>query len=160
MKILNKETFFIILSISTGAYIGFKFGQNERLKLYKLLNLTGLIYDFFAVILLSYVILISKSIQDKIANIMTSAYVIFTFSFPFSFLLSYSENGGDKDLGINLYMLFIHFIPAIYVLFSPVSGRVYNVDYPPEKRIKILGSIILIVGFAFQIIASYLDLNS
>jgi hypothetical protein len=40
-------------------------------------------------------------------------------------------------------------------ILEPLSGQ----EYEPEKRVKILGSLCIILGFVFQLISSGIDIG-
>ncbi|APD88756.1 hypothetical protein BM524_02430 [Alteromonas mediterranea] len=150
-----------MLTAFIGGITGYVFGNNEQLKFYKLLNLFGLLYDFIAVILLSYVILVKTNIQNTVAHYLSLSFVTFTTMFPASFHMSFSLSSGKSQLESSIYaFILISIAPAIYVYTSPVLEPLSFKSYSPSTRIKILGTLLLLVGFAFQIVAAVSDLGS
>jgi hypothetical protein len=151
--------FFLVALI--GGIIGYVYGQNVQMKFYKLLNLFGLIYDFFAIILLSYVILAKGNIQDAVAHYLSLVFIIFTLMFPVSFHFLYAISSKSLELdGFVIAFTVISIIPAMYVYSTPILEPLSYKSYSAENRIKILGTLLLLVGFAFQITASIADLGS
>lgn len=150
-----------VLAALIGGTIGYVYGQNEQMKFYKLLNLLGLIYDFIAVLLLSYVILAKDNIQDFVAHYLSLVFIIFTLMFPisFHFLYAFSSNNLELDGYVSAFTV-ISIIPAMYVYSSPVLEPLSFKSYSATSRVKILGTLLLLVGFAFQITASIADLGS
>lgn len=151
----------LFFTAALGAFIGYQFGQNEHLKFYKLLNLFGLIYDFIAVLLLSYAVLAKDKIQDAVAHYVSVLFIWFTSMFPACFHIAYqlTGNGSGLDPYMKIFM-FISIIPMLYVYCSPVLEPLSYKAYDPSTRIKILGTLLLLVGFAFQITAAVEDLGS
>ncbi|NOF46594.1 hypothetical protein [Vibrio cholerae] len=151
----------MVLCAMIGGFLGYQYGQNEQLKFYKLLNLFGLIYDFVAVLLLSYVVLIKDKIQYAVAHYMSLLFIWFSVLFPASFHVSYTLTSISSELDWHMYIfIYISIIPMLYVYSSPVLEPKSNKTYEPSRRVKILGTILLLVGFLFQITAAIVDIRS
>lgn len=153
-----------MLSGILGLYTGWQLSDFNNFQFYKLLNITGLLYDFFAVILISYVVLAQDKIKEFIVTHVARFFIIFTMIFPNSMLLAAMIRqptgtiAGSEVTAYVLTFIAISALPMNYVFRSPVYEPTYNKSYPPDKRLKLLGTVILLVGFSFQIIASFNDL--
>lgn len=150
-----------VFSALVGGLIGYVYGQNEHMKFYKLLNLFGLIYDFIAVVLLSYVVLVKDHIKESVAHYLSLVFIIFTIMFPASFHIAFLF--GSMNIAFDGYVIaftIISIAPAMYVYSSPVLEPLSYKSYSAESRVKILGTLLLLVGFAFQITASVAGLGS
>lgn len=150
----------LFFTLILGGFIGYKFGQNEQLEFYKLLNLFGLIYDFIAVLLLSYAVFAKYEIQDAVVQYVSVFFIWFSTAFPVGFSVTDKLAGGG-ELDFYMYVfVYISLVPMLYVYCSPVLEQSPHKSYEPNTRIKILGTILLLVGFAFQIIAALEGLSS
>lgn len=145
-------------AIALCLFIGYLIGHAENFQFFKLLNLVGLIYDFLAVILLTYVILAKNEIQDVLAHHISLAFIAFSTVFPASVQLgSFVGGRGFIMNGGMMAFIIISLVPIVYTYSSPVLEPTFDKRFSPEKRIKILGIIFLLMGFAFQIISSIID---
>jgi len=156
-------TFNFLIFFLLGGVLGWKIGFFEKFEYHKLLNLIGLLYDFFAVVLLSYAILLRDSIQESIAHNISLVVIVFSGVFPVGLsaglLLSLLFGGGNFE-GLKYFCVafaLISTIPSTYLFSSPVLEPVGFKSYSPEKRVKILGAILLFTGFTLQLVASSLD---
>jgi hypothetical protein len=159
----KKVTFNCLFFFLLGGALGWKIGFFENFEYYKLLNLIGLLYDLLAVILLSYAILLKDSIQDLIAHNLSLAVIFFSGMLPVGIttglLLSMLFGGGNLD-GVKYFCVafaLISTIPSTYLFSSPVLEPVGFKSYSPEKRVNILGAVLLFTGFALQLVASAID---
>ncbi|MEP4548155.1 MAG: hypothetical protein ABJ000_18380 [Saccharospirillum sp.] len=138
--------------------LGWLAGSTQGFEFHKLLNLIGLCYDLIAVVFLSYVILTDRPVQAALAHHASLAVIAFTLLFPAAFSVGTFTSSGKElmDGGIYAFIL-ISLVPTLYIYASPVLEPLSYKNYSPEKRVKILGTIILFMGFAFQVVASTID---
>ena len=139
-------------------FVGVLAGSNDGFKFYKLLNLIGLSYDFLAVVLLSYVILAKGELQEHIAHHISLAFIAFSTILPIGIQMGslITSNGFVTDLSMYAFIM-ISMLPMLYVFSSPVLEPTFNTTFSAKLRIKILGLIFLLIGFAFQIISAVSD---
>lgn len=157
MKDNTRVDFYWVLAALLSGIVGFSVSDNN-FEFHKLLNLIGLIYDFLAVLLLSYVILAKDSIQEALAHHISLAIIAFSLLFPAGFYIGALVGVASPIIDGNMYaFIFISLAPTLYIYSSPVLEPLSYKSYSPEKRIKILGAIILLMGFAFQVVASVSD---
>lgn len=153
-----------VISILLGAFIGWELSFFRNFQYFKLVNLTGLLYDMLAILLLSYAVLANDSIKDHVAHKVSMFVIILSSVFPMgivggSALSSLFGGGVSGELVTYIYSFVgVSIIPTYYFFGSPVFEPVGNRAFKPEKRIKILGAILLFMGFVFQIIAAFGDL--
>jgi len=156
--------FYFITSLMFGLYIGWKLFFFKNFQYLKLVNLTGLVCDILAVILLSYVVLAKDFVQSQVAHKISMFVIIFSAVFPAAIMggtLLSSFFGSTTNNDIKIYMVIfacVTIIPIRYLFGSPTFEPVGQISFKPEKRIKILGTILLLMGFLFQFIAAFGDL--
>jgi hypothetical protein len=139
-------------------FVGGLVGRIDGFEFYKLLNLIGLIYDFLAVVLLSYVILAKPKIQEVLAHHVSLAFISFSTILPAGVQVGSLLGGSEIIIDASMYsFILISMLPVVYVFGSPILEPTYNVRFSPEKRIKILGLMFLLMGFVFQIVSSVFD---
>lgn len=168
MKITSHQIVYIffIVTIIIGFLTGWKLSFFQNFQYVKLVNLTGLIYDILAVVLLSYVILTKDFIQNHIAHKISMFVIIFSSAFPAAIMSgtvvsSFFGSNISEDTKIYMYIFVcVSIVPVCYLFGSPVFEPDGNVSFKPEKRIKILGAVLLLMGFIFQIVAAFSDLIS
>ncbi|AJQ92099.1 hypothetical protein [Gynuella sunshinyii] len=155
-----------IISAIIGLSVGWKLSFFQSFQPFKLVNLIGLIYDIVAVILLSYVVLVRDNIQHHIAHKLSMLVIIFSVVFPASLVggsMLASFFGAEFQEGIRfaIYIFVaVSIIPVTWLFRSSAFEPVGNVSFTPEKRVKILGAMLLIMGFIFQLVAAFIDLIS
>ncbi len=153
-----------ILAVALGGFIGWEIAFFEEFKFYKLVNITGLFYNLFAVVLLSYTFFLKDSIKEQVAHNVTLVFIIFSATLPAAITggmyLASAFGGGNID-GLKSFIyafVAISIVPSVRMFSSPVLESVGLRSYEPTKRLYILGSVLLFMGFAFQIIAGFADL--
>jgi len=118
------------------------------------------------VTLLSGVILTKRPIQKAIADELARFTLIFSTCFPASMALasmfSFSDNFSSVIPVLKVAAAFslTLLIPCLIIFQTPMLEPPLDKQYAPETRIKILGAIFIVVGFALQIIGSTSDLLS
>jgi hypothetical protein len=158
MKDQTRVNVYFSISATVSCVIGLAAGRANEFEFHKLLNLIGLSYDLIAVVILSYIILTKEMVQDFIAHHLSLAIITFTQLFPVSFLVGWFFASGKIEMDLGMYaFITISLLPMLYIYSSPVLEPLSYKSYSPEKRVKILGSIILFVGFAYQLAASIID---
>ena len=60
----------------------------------------------------------------------------------------------------NIAFLSISTLPVLYLFFSPAFEPINGVSYSPDKRLKIVGAMLLFMGGAFQLIGVVADFFS
>ncbi|GAB2901669.1 hypothetical protein ACCI51_13130 [Microbulbifer echini] len=172
----NLVNFVYGVSISVGLAVGYSFNSLENLQAHKLLNLTGLLYDIISVSILSYAILAPREIQYHIAHKLSLFIIVFSGVFPAALTGGYIMafmivNIGAEDANSLFdsnsfnaikYYLYVYvavtIIPITWLFGSLVFEPVAGVSYTPEKRLKILGVVFLLIGFVLQIFGSFFDI--
>ena len=169
----------VLVSILSGVVSGLYLSKLENLEIFKLLNVTGLLYDILGVVILSRIILTNEKWQKFITYkfsrwfvyVQLQAVTGLTF-FPFIILaLSDTQLGEFFNLDFNIgefpsYKVVTKFavnliIPATLLLFF-IEDTVYRgvVKTLPtlEVRSRFLGYVLIILGFILQFIAAFQDL--
>ncbi len=81
--------------------------------------------------------------------------------FPALFHVFHMIGRGGLEFNIEMIAFtIISIFPMIYVFSSPVLEPTPSKSFLPETRVKILGTLLLLIGFAFQIVASISDISS
>lgn len=147
-----------VLVALVSAFLGFLAGRNHSFQFYKLLNFLGLVYGFIAVLLLSYAVLATEKIQDLLAHHISLAIISFTLIFPIGFCTGMFFGRRTLDINVDFYaFVFISIFPTFYIYTSPVLEPFSYRNFNAEKRIKILGAILLLMAFAFQAVSAFTD---
>ncbi|RDE19714.1 hypothetical protein DV711_12605 [Motiliproteus coralliicola] len=152
--------------VALGLFTGWKLSFIQDFQYFKLINLIGLLYDIVAVLLLSYAILTNEKIQEQIAHKVAMFIIMLSLFFPASTLggsvlaALFIENFNSEIIMAIVIFSAISGAPSVFLFGSPAFEPVGGVALEPKKRIKILGSMLLVLGFLFQIIAAFGDLVS
>lgn len=154
-----------IISILFGSILGWKYAFVENFQYFKLLNLSGIVFDLLGVLFVSYAVFVKLSIQQVLATHVSRYTVIFSLAFPASMgaasmvALIFGAKSYESVMIFSAICSVLLFIPMMIIFHSPILEPIYGKTLDAGLRLKLLGAIFIILGFAFQIVASIIDIN-
>ena len=154
-----------LIFIALGVWIGVETTFLSNVQPFKLLNIIGLSFDLFGVLLLTYIVTSNQRVKQAIANwggVLGVALTGFFFLGFFVGLLIGSLLLGGKDHGLFAYMGPVLIAALISAYFIEDTVMIPKLKYlqSDDRRLKFLGGYFILVGLIIQIYAALLDLWS
>ena len=153
-----------ILFVVIGLFIGIELAKLGNIQSFKVLNITGLIFDIFGVLILTYIVASSEKIKNFISSWGAAISISIVAFIPIGIFTG--TIFGIYVLGLKTNInIFTNFGPVIFFCMGSIfflEDLIFNVKLKyfntQEKRIKALGGYFLLSGLGIQLFASFLDL--
>ena len=153
-----------ILFIVIGLFIGIELAKLGDIQSFKILNITGLIFDIFGVLILTYIVASSEKVKSFICSWGAAISISIVAFIPIGIFTGVTFGVYVLGLQTNINV-FINYGPVIFFCMGSIfflEDLIFNVKLTyfdtQEKRIKSLGGYFLLSGLGIQLFASILDL--
>ena len=154
--------------MAIGAASGYHLASLKKLETFKLLNVTGLLYDLFGVLIHSEVVATSEKIRSVVVNHLPRILISAHFFVPmrmavfgmatFLFYRAAYLSGGILATFATIFT-FAAF-PLIFFVEDVVLYAKIRRFRDPLTRSRILGAFFIVVGIVVQLIAAIQDVFS
>ena len=155
----------MVLMIASGAVLAYLLGSLQKLELFKVLNIVGIIYGLVGVVILSEFVIKnekwSRFVVEKLSDLMIWAHGTIPFGVTITslvlFLVARDQFPSSETIG-GSFMLFTFYslVPTFWVedyVFGPKSPRTKD----PILRTRIFGLFLVITGMVVQLVAAIQD---
>ncbi len=160
---LSLNVIFLLLAL-VGAFSGWSLAFHSKLEYFKILTFVGVFFDLVGVVLLTYAVLLNEKIKEFIANQIARSIVLSMIIIPISTTLGaaiatiFDASSAQEVIKFSSAYTYIVMPLALIIFVTPLLEPAYGLTYESEKRVKIMGSGLVILGVIFQLISSYLDI--